>query len=163
MNRYSLVSIVFSIAILISCDNGNRDRSQFNLKRSYIQFDNSGFDITTVDSFPLSLDIEDQKVLDSLTIYINKQPIIVQKISNHPGEPVDAEFVAFSEKSLGIFYLKSTTWRSYILLRTNNDSINRFIDILLGSLLSNSKMFLNPEQKEYLELNFSTQEKKYSH
>jgi hypothetical protein len=135
---FSLVLFLF----LISCSSNPGEKEKNKVKRYYINLSEMGYDFSITDSLPW----KQEDLLDSLIIYYKKRPILIKKFSNYPGEPIDGGYVAFYEKSLGVFYLKSTTWRSFIQLRTNDDSTNYFIDVLLGTVLSNSNMFLNPRQ-----------------
>ena len=145
MIKTSLSPIFLIFLILFSCSTGDKNKvSEF--KKYYISFNERGFDFYEQDSLYLNETWQQENILDSSIIYFNKKPVLIKKISNYPDEKVDGGFVAYYEESLGIFYLKSTTWRSYILLKTNNDSTNYFIDVLLGSILANSSMFLNPRQ-----------------
>ena len=145
MIKTSLSPIFLITLILFSCSNGDKNKAS-DLKKYYINFSEGGYDFFEQDSLYLNETWQQEYILDSSIIYINKKPVLIKKISNYPDDPVDGGFVAYYEESLGIFYLKSTTWRSYILLKTNNDSTNYFIDVLLGSILANSSMFLNTRQ-----------------
>jgi hypothetical protein len=134
---------------MLTCSHKSAQKEISN-RTYYLHFSERGYDIYKTDSLPLNETWKQENILDSLDIFINKKRVTILKISNYPKALIDGEFVAYYEKSLGIFYLKSTTWRSYSMLKTNNDSTNYFIDILLGNVLTNSKMFLNPEQAELI-------------
>jgi hypothetical protein len=146
MTKATLTTIFLISLILLSCYPDINKNKISSLKRYYINFSERGYEFFKQDSLPLNETWQNENILDSSIIYFNKKPILIKKISNYPNEYIDGGFVAYYEESLGVFYLKSTTWRSFILLKTNNDSINHFIDILLGSILANSNMFLNPRQ-----------------
>jgi hypothetical protein len=142
--------LISCLLILLSCSK-NKNQKDVYIKNSYIDFANSGHEIIKSDSLPYNEGWKQDSILDSIDLFINKKRYTILKISNYPNDPIDGGHVAYYEKSLGIFYYKSTTWRSFILLRTNNDSVNYYIDLFLGSVLSTSHMFLNPRQSEILD------------
>jgi hypothetical protein len=120
------------------------------IKKTYIEFNNRGLDASIKDSVLQKKDWHEDNILDSMTIYYSRRPITVRKLSNYPKDPIDGGYVAYQEESLGVFYIKTCTWKDFIIMRTDNDSINRVIDILIGSILANSNMYLTPRQEDIL-------------
>jgi hypothetical protein len=151
MNKLFGIILLGIILCCLSCNQDKGVRQGSRLIKTYVEFNNRGIEASIVDSLLPEKNWKEENVLDSMTIYYNSKPIIIRKISNYPDDPIDGGFVAYQVDSLGIFYLKTTTWRDFILMRTNNDSINNLIDILIGSILANSNMFLPPRQKEILD------------
>lgn len=75
--------------------------------------------------------------------------------------PVDGGYLAFELDSIGIIYVKSTTWNSYSRLKCINDSIDNIINVALENIILNHEFhnidiskfhekniaFINPELK----------------
>ncbi len=50
---------------------------------------------------------------------------------------VDGGYLAYTLDSMGIIYMKSTTWNSYGRLKCTNDSINEIINVALENIILN--------------------------
>lgn len=53
--------------------------------------------------------------------------------------PTDGQFLAFELDTLGIIYVKSTTWKSYSRLKCINDSIDNVITVALENIILNNE------------------------
>jgi hypothetical protein len=95
-------------------------------------------------------------VLDSFDFAYKGRYIRIKKVTNYPNELVDGGFVSYWEKSIGYFYERSTTWRTFSVLKTNNDSINDFISVLLGTVLLDPQFSTNPGVDYKNFINFTT-------
>jgi hypothetical protein len=106
---------------------------------------------------------DNSNVIDSFYFNYKKKYINIKKLSNYPNAPIDGEYVAYWEKSLGYFYSRSTTWRNFVVLKTNSDTINDFINVLLGAVLLDPQFSTNPavNYKELLDLKMKSNSQKY--
>ncbi len=146
------VSITISVLILVSfsCKQTSTKSTHNEVFKYYLLHLHRGeeIDTLTIDQVKNFVNPKENEykhnILDSVTFQYRGQYVTIRKSSNYPNAWTDGEFIAFWEKSVGYFYWKSTTWRNFILLRTNNDSINEFIDVLLGNVLLDPRLFQHP-------------------
>lgn len=149
MSYFKFTIILFTFA-LISCNPSETISTQKDIAKYYLLYLHRGEEVDTltieqVKEFENPKDKENKHhVLDSVTFEYRGNFVTIRKTSNYPDAWTDGEFLAFWEKSVGFFYWKSTTWRNFILLQTNNDSINQFIDVLLGNVLLDPRLFQHP-------------------
>jgi hypothetical protein len=147
--NYKITIFLLTLAI-ISCDSSKKISTNKNISKYYLLYQHRGESIDTL-TMEQVMAFENPKekenmhhVLDSVIFTYKGNYVIIKKTSNYPDAWTDGEYLAFWEKSVGFFYWKSTTWRNFILLRTNNDSINQFIDVLLGNVLLDPRLFTHP-------------------
>ena len=153
---YLLIFVMCLAYYSVSCQSKKQDSTT---KKYYVFYRARG---SSVDTFsyesmnkyqPASID---HNVIDSVDFKYRGRYIKIKKISNYPDEPVDGGFFSYWEKSIGYFYERSTTWRTFGVLRTNNDSINDFISVLIGTALLDPQFSTNPgiDYKNFI--NFTT-------
>jgi hypothetical protein len=132
---------------LISCTTRIEKESE-PFKKYYLFSSEDGYWLSKSDTIDLEYSKNEGNLLDSMEFFYYKSHVKIFKYSNYPNELIDAGYVSYYEKSLGVFYLKGTSSRNFLVLETNNDSINGFIDLLMGNVLTSSKMFMDPRQIE---------------
>ena len=74
---------------------------------------------------------------------LNNQFHLITAYTSDDHAATDGGVFYYTLDSIGIIYHRSTTWRNFILLHSNNDSINKLISICLGRIL------IKPELKCY--------------
>jgi len=129
MNR---IEIIILIIFLNSCNGKIHPLEDRVDEYYYISFLDELTDTIKINGI---LQPEDEfEPIDSFKYWINNMPIEIIKLSNEPA-PTDGGMVAYWEKSVGIFYQKSTTWEQFFRLESSNDSVNDFINNLYGLIL----------------------------
>jgi hypothetical protein len=83
-------------------------------------------------------DLKDTFLVQSM-FELNGKVHWINLFSNHNSAPIDGGYLAFELDTLGIIYMKSTTWNSYSRLKSTNDSINDLITIALEKIILNDK------------------------
>jgi len=148
-----LILLLFSI--FYSCQNKNLNSE---IKKYYILYSGRGTGVDTLNYEIVNKRLPgktDYNVIDSFDFKYNGKYINIKKVTNYPNAPIDGGFVSYWEKSIGYFYERSTTWRDFLVLKTNNDSINDFVKVLLGTVLLDPKMSTNPGNDSKENLNFT--------
>jgi hypothetical protein len=139
-----LLIVIFLANCLYSCQSKNQP---LKTEKYYLLYENRGNSVDTFsyDSInkyqPGSIN---HNVLDSFDFVYKGRYIKIKKVSNYPNELIDGGFVTYWEKSIGYFYQRSTTWRTFGVLKTTNDSLNDFISVLLATVLLDPQFSTNP-------------------
>lgn len=152
---YSLL-ILLLFSFFYSCHNKNQNSK---IEKHYILYSGRGSGVDTLNYELVNKrppGTTDHNVIDSFDFKYNGRYINIKKVTNYPNGPIDGGYVSYWEKSIGYFYERSTTWRNFLVLKTNSDSINDLVKVLLGTVLLDPQMAANPgiDYKEYI--NFKT-------
>jgi hypothetical protein len=169
--KITIIKAQFIICLIliatISCKNQNAQKDSNRYSKYYLLHLYRGEHIDTLtnkDAQELFYSEEEEfklKIIDSVSFKYKTKSYTIRKLSNSLNAPVDAGHQAFWEKGLGFFYWKSLTWRNFVLLRTDNDSINQFIEVLLGNIILDPRLsnpfpmqgseFINPSVLDSIE------------
>lgn len=79
-------------------------------------------------------------ILEQFGFKHNNVQHIINMFTNYPYAPIDGGQIFYELDSLGIIYSKSTTWDSYIRLKSSNDSLNNLIEISLENIKMSDKL-----------------------
>jgi hypothetical protein len=64
----------------------------------------------------------------------------ISMFTNEPNAPIDGGIIYYELNHLGVIYSRSTTWFSYSVLKSNNDSINDLINVAIQNILLSDKL-----------------------
>ena len=158
MTRLSLI-VVFALGLgIVSC---NRQEQKYKATLLFYYRYTNG---ETRDSVTIT-QISKHKMPDTLiseqSFEFKGNPHFIRMYTDDNHAPHDGGHLVYELDSLGIIYGRGTTWRSYTMLQSNNDSINALINAGLGTILLYDKLrcygappimktikFIPPEIKE---------------
>ncbi len=83
----------------------------------------------------LQSDISKFNIIEETQEKYGGRNIKIKEFTNVPNSFIDGDMMGFWEENLGIFYERSLCWYSFSVLHSNNDSINSYINMLMGMLL----------------------------
>jgi len=143
--RQLLLKILTILVCLISCTEKRESKQIKSIKKYYLFHEDFSHRIDTIQFDKVNKEIDSStRIIDSIILNFQNDNIRIKKITNI-NPRTDGEYIAFWEKSVGMFYLRSLAWNNFIVLQTDNDSINKFITVLMGNVLLSKKMYLNPD------------------
>lgn len=139
-----MMKVVVIILILLSFT--SCDRKMNTQKNEDLLFYNitttKDFDTYISDSVQMDLikhhDTKDTMLAQSF-FELNGKTHWINLFTNYPHSPIDGGYLAFELDTLGIIYIKSTTWNSYSRLKSTNDSINNLITVAFENIILNEK------------------------
>lgn len=136
MKDLNIILVLFGFVLLFSCSN---EPSKKNDLYFYVSFNKKFIG-------------KDKFVKDSIPTFDPRDSLIFGKAFEYKGKShsvrlfTDAHYAAIDGGSLkyvlddyGIIYGKSTTWRSYGRLKSNNDSINDLFQTAIDFILSDER------------------------
>ncbi len=98
------------------------------------------------------------KLLDQFAFRINDKKHRIRLFSNICHAPIDGGELLFELDTLGVIYSCSDYWTSSMRLKSNNDSLNDLIDIVLEHcLIRATHLMVSKDQEESIQ--FSSQVK----
>ena len=144
MNRLIILILILA---LYSCKEKSKPIKAQNDKYFFLEYRHEHFDTLKIG---MIFKYENEfKPIDTINYWLNHKPITIIKLSNEPA-PTDGGMIAYWEKSVGVFYQKSTTWYQYFRLKSSNDSINDFIGSLYGFVLLHPDFGCTPRKTSKL-------------
>ena len=144
------IVVLVGITFLSSCTPKKQNGETIKDKFYYLVFSSKSDKIDTFYVDTARFNLENLHKLDSIDKSFSGRRIKIYKITNLPEAPMDGEFMGFWEKNVGIFYNKGLSWYSFSILKSNNDSINAYINMLLGAVAYLPNMTKVPEEKSTL-------------
>lgn len=141
---YAIMRVIPIVLILLSftsCDH-NKNVQKDEKILFFIVSTTKDFKTYNSDSVQINkikhVDINDT-LLEQSMFELNGEMHWINLFTNYPHAPMDGGYLAFELDTLGIIYIKSTTWNSYSRLKCTNDSINNLIDVALENIILNNK------------------------
>lgn len=155
--------ILLAVGILTICSCGENEKESNPVEFYYIRCFSDirkGFKIDTIPTKGKDIigTLSDSLFLSrEITIYGNSHTL--KKYSNVHHAPVDGEYTYYELDSLGVIFYTLITWESYGRLYSNNDSINKIIDLALLKALSEDEYkfrnhFINDSTRQESILDF---------
>ncbi len=98
---------------------------------------------TNIDTIPykknVPLDTADQFLAQDY-FYINKTVHTIKAYTSDNHANPDGGQLYYTLDSIGVIYTRSTTWWSFVRLKSNNDSLNDLFNIALGHIIMQPKL-----------------------
>jgi hypothetical protein len=144
MKRLKFIPIVFLFSFF-SCSENKPDEKTKEIRKYYLFVKNGRFPSDTLKYKYVHVIPDSLNIIDSIEINYQKRLTVIKKITNLPNANVDSEFISYWEPAAGIFYTRSLSWKNFVILQTDNDSVNKYIMGLIGNLLLYKSLYSNPE------------------
>lgn len=136
-----VLSLIFIILLNSSCDtNGDIKKSDdiyFFYQTTTKDFYKYNSDTVKIDKIQQP-DIKDTFLLQSM-FELNGETHWINLFTNYLKCPIDGGYIAYTLDTMGIIYMRSTTWKSYSRLKCTNDSIDNIINIALENIILNQE------------------------
>jgi len=135
MNRLKCISFLILFSFLSCSENMPVEKTK-EIRKYYLFVKNGRFPSDTL-KYVYAKEIPDSlNIIDSVEINYQHRLTVIKKITNSPDDlRTDSEFISYWEPSVGIFYTRSLSWRNFVILQTDNDSMNKYIMGLIGNVL----------------------------
>jgi hypothetical protein len=135
MKRVKFISFLILFSFF-SCSENKPIKKTKEIRKYYLFVKDGRYPSDTLKYVCTKETPDSLNIIDSVEINYQNRLTIIKKITNSPDElRTDSEFISYWEPSIGIFYTRSLSWRNFIILQTDNDSVNKYIMGLLGNVL----------------------------
>ncbi len=136
-----IIKFVLILILIHSCDSNESTKKNapilFYFHTTTKNCNTYNSDTVTTDKIKQP-DTEDTLLVQS-TFKLNGESHRIGLYTNYLYCGIDAGYFAYTLDTLGIIYMKSTTWNSYGRLKCLNDSIDDLITVALENIILNQK------------------------
>ena len=139
MRHLFILTVSFTLIVLTvaSCVR-QPEKKQTILKFFYKNTHSDKLD--TITATQISRHEQDDTLIAEQIFEFKTKSHIIRMYTSDNHAPVDGGQLMYELDSLGIIYVRSTTWFNYDRLESNNDSINSLIDASLETILLYNKL-----------------------
>lgn len=138
LNFYTKVIIYGSILILglssISCQE-KKTTPEIKFWYSYHAHNDKEFTSDTFEINKIKQPNQDHSFIASKPFTCKNKGYGISMFTNEPNAPIDGGIIYYELNHLGVIYSRSTTWFSYSVLKSNNDSVNNLINVAVQNIL----------------------------
>lgn len=131
------IKYIFILIILFACNSSKTDKK--NIKLFYLSKNQFSDDVDTIPYLSKYKNTYDDTLIYQDAFQYCGKIHVINMTTNEFKTGVDGGIIRYKLDDLGSIYSRSKTWKKYIRLKSNNDSLNNLIDRALEIILLNKK------------------------